>query len=125
MSGTSANNKYNIIRNFVSILENLLLFYHYLEGLYITIITFLYIFLILLCHGDIEPNPGPRKLKKNSLSVCVWNLNSLSPQNFSKLTHLAAYISMYKHEFISLSETYLDSSAPDSLLETDRYNLVR
>ena len=62
MSGTSANNKYNIIRNFVSMLENLLLFYHYLEGMYITIITFLYIFLILLCHSDIEPNPGPKKL---------------------------------------------------------------
>ena len=102
----------------------MLLFYHYLEGVYITVITLLYIFVLLLCHGDIEPNPGPKKLKKNSLSVCHWNLNSLSAHNFSKLTQLKAYISMYKHDFICLSETYLDSSTPDRLLEIDGYILV-
>ena len=125
ISGTSTNNRYNIIRNFVSMLENLLLFYHYLEGAYITIITLLYIFVLLLCHGDIEPNPGPKKLKKNYLSVCHWNLNSLSAHNFLKLTQMKAYISMYKHDFICLSETYLDSSTPDGLLKIEfRYNLV-
>ena len=31
---------------------------------------------------------------------------------------------MYKHDFICLSETYLDSSTPDSLLEIDGYNLI-
>ena len=105
--------------------ENLLLFYHYLEGVYTTVTTLLYIFVLLLCYGDIEPNPGPKKLKKNSLSVCHWNLNSLSAHNFSKLTQLKAYISMYKHDFISLSETYLDSSTPDKLLEIDGHILVR
>ena len=127
ISGTSTNNRYryNLIRKFVSMFEHLLLFYHYLEGVYITVITLLYIFVLLLCHGDIEPNPGPKKLKKNSLSVCHWNLNSLSAHNFSKLTQLKAYISMYKHDFICLSETYLDSSTPDRLLKIDGYILVR
>ena len=32
---------------------------------------------------------------------------------------------MYKHDFICLSETYLHSSTPDSLLEIDGYVLVR
>ena len=32
---------------------------------------------------------------------------------------------MYKHNFICLSETYLDSTTLDSLLEIDVYNLVR
>ena len=32
---------------------------------------------------------------------------------------------MYKHDFIYLSETYLDSSVPDSLFEIHGYNLVR
>ena len=32
ISGTSANNIYNLVRKFVSTLENLLQFYHYLEG---------------------------------------------------------------------------------------------
>ena len=88
--------------------------------MYITIITLLRIFALLLCHGDIEINPGPKKLKKNSLFVCHWNLNSLSVHNFPKLTQLKGYISIYKHDFICLSETYLDSSIPYSLLEVDR-----
>ena len=69
--------------------------------------------------------PGPKKFTKNSLSVCHWNLNSLSAHNFSKLTLLKAYTSIYKHDFICLSETYLDSSIPDSLLEIDGYDLIR
>ena len=103
--------------------ETLLLFFHYVEGVYSTI-TLLFIFALLLCHGDIEINPGPKKLKKISLSVCHWNLTSLSAHKFSKLTQLKAYISKYKHDFICLSETYLDSSIPDSLLEIDGYNLI-
>ena len=41
------------------------------------------------------------------------------------LLNTLSHISMYKHDFICLSETYLDSSVPDSLLEIDGYNLVR
>ena len=77
------------------------------------------------CHGDIELNPGPKKLRNKSLSVCHWNLNSLTAHNYSKLTQLKAYTSMYKYDFICLSETYLDSSTPDSLLEIEGYNLIR
>ena len=66
-----------------------------------------------------------RNLKKKSLSVFHWNCNSISAHNFSKLTQMKAYISLYKHDFICLSEIYLDSSKPDSLLEIDRYILVR
>ena len=35
ISATSTNNRYNLIKNFVSMLENILLFYHYLEGVYV------------------------------------------------------------------------------------------
>ena len=101
--------------------ETLLLFYHYIEGVYITLP---FIFALLLCHGDIEINPGPKKFKKNSLSVCHWNLNSLSAHKYL-LTQLKVYTSIYKHDFICLSETYLDSSIPDSLLEIDGYDLIR
>ena len=80
--------------------ETLLLFFHYVKGVYFTIITLLFIFALLLCHGDIEINPGPKKLKKISLSVCHWNLTSLSAHKFSKLTQLKAYISKYKHDFM-------------------------
>ena len=72
-----------------------------------------------------ELNPGPRKSKRNTVSVCHWNLNSITAHNFSKLTQLKAYISTYKYDFICLSETLLDSSTPDNLVEIQGYNLVR
>ena len=88
--------------------------------------VYLFIFLfIFLCNGDIERNPGPQKLKQNSPSICHWNLSSLSANNFSKHTQLKAYNSVYKHHFICLSETYLDSANPKNLLEIEGYNLIR
>ena len=48
-------------------------------------------------------------------------LNSITVHNFSKLTQLKAYISTYKHDFICLSETYLDSLIPDNLTEIEGY----
>ena len=89
------------------------------------LITFLYIFLLLRRHGDIELIPGPRKSKGNTVSVCHWNLNSITAHNFSKVTQLKAYISTYKYNFICLSETFLDSSTPDNLVDIQGYNLVR
>ena len=87
ISGIFKNKRCNIIINLISMFETLLLFFHYVEGVYITIITFLFIFTLLLCHGDIEINPGPKKL-----TVCHWNLNSLSAHNSSKLTQLKELI---------------------------------
>ena len=81
-------------------------------------------FIILQCHGNNGPDPGTRKLKDN-FSVCHWNLNSLSAHSFSKLTQLKAYNSIYKYDFICLSETYLDSSIPDNLIDIEGYKLIR
>ena len=103
----------------------MLLCYHYFESAYLFLLTFLYISCFLPCHGDIESNPGPRKLKENTFSICHWNLNSITAHNFSKLTQLKAYISTYKHDFICLSETYLDSSISDNLIDIKGYNLFR
>ena len=59
-----------------------------------------------------------------TLSICHWNLNSITVYNFSKPTKLKAYILTYKHDFICLSETYLDSLIPDNLIDIKGYNLV-
>ena len=53
-------------------------------------------FLLLRSHGDIELNPGPHRSNDNNLSVCHWNLNSITAHNFSKLMQLKAYTSTYK-----------------------------
>ena len=92
----------NLIKNFVSFFEILLFGWHYFESAFNILLSLIYNYSFLQCHGDIELNPGPRKLKTNSFSICHWNLNSLATYNFSKLTQLIAYNSIYKHDFICL-----------------------
>ena len=99
----------------VSIVFQYLMFYWLIQVTFI-FLTLIYIYSFLQCHRDIDINPGPRKLKINSFSICHWNLNSLAAHNFSKLTQIKAYNSIFKHDFICLSETYLDSSIPDNLM---------
>ena len=115
----------NLIKSFVTCFKILLFCWHYFESAFIILLTLIYIHIFLQCYGDIEINPGPRKLKINSFSICHWNLNSLATHNFSKLTQLIAYNSIYKHDFICLSETYLDSSIPDNLIDIEGYKLIR
>ena len=99
--------------------------FHYFESFIFSLSTCLYIFLLLRFPGDIEINPGPNKWKENNLSICHWNLNSITAHNFLKLSQLKAYISTYKHDFICLSETYLDSSTPSNIIDIEGYKLVR
>ena len=112
-------------QKFGSTLENLLLFYHYLKGCILLFKLFCKFLFFYRAMGILNQTEVQRKFFKKSLSVCHWNLNSLSAHNFSKLTQLKAYILMYKHDLICLSETYLDSSAHDALLKIDGYYLVR
>ena len=79
-------------------------------GFLLNFFVILYSYYILLTHGDIEVNPGPKKNCSNSFSFCHWNLNSLTAHNYVKLSSLQAYNSVYKHDVICLSETYLDNS---------------
>ena len=62
-------------------------------------------------------NPGPRKSKGNTVSVCHWSLNSITAHNLSKLTQLKAHISTNKYHFLCLVETLLDSSTPVNLAD--------
>ena len=80
-----------------------------------------------ITHGDIEVDPGPKKNCSTNFSFCNWNLNSLSAHNYVKLSSLQAYNSVYKHDVICLSETYLDNSvlSDESDLNFPGYKLVR
>ena len=121
----SKNCENYLVNKFISLIESLLLLYHYFESAYIFLFTLLFLFVLLQCHGDIKLNPGPKNLKTKLFSVCHCNLNSLTTHNYSKLTQLKAYISLYKCDFMCLSETYLNSTTPANLFEIDGYNLVR
>ena len=96
-------------------------------GLLLNFFVILYFCYILLTHGDIEVNPGPKKNCSTNFSFCHWNLNSLSAHNYVKLSSLQAYNSVYKHDVICLSETYLDNSvlSDERDLNFPGYKLVR
>ena len=84
-----------------------------------------FLHILLLQHGDIETNPRPQKEKKKNLSFCHWNVNSLIAHILYKLTHLEAYSSVYKHDFICISETLFGSSVQeeDKNIQLDTNNL--
>ena len=83
-------------------------------------------FLILLS-GDIETNPGPKPISGQSLSICYWNLNSISAHKYTKISLLTAYFLVYNFDIICLFETYLNSETPtgDQNLEIPGYCLLR
>ena len=80
---------------------------------------------LLFLSGDIQLNPGPSN--KHKLSICHWNVNSITAHNFIKLSSLQAFNSTYNFDFICISESYLDStySSDDSSLVLKDYKLVR
>ena len=52
-------------------------------------------------------------------------MNSSPAHNLSKLPQLKAYNSIYKNNFICLSETYLSTSVPNYLIDIEGYKLIR
>ena len=89
---------------------------------------FIYLFfLLLLCNGDVESNPESKKSKELSLSCCHWNVNSLLAHDCVEVNYLEAYNSVFKYDFICISETYFDStiSSDSNNLNISGYNLIR
>ena len=83
-------------------------------------ILFVFILLTLLVCDNIELNPRLRKRDTcYNLSICHWNLNSITAHNFEKVNLLEAYNTVNKFDRICLSETYLDFS-----ILSDNDNLV-
>ena len=50
--------------------------------------------MLLLTHGDVENNPGPKRRTSNYFSCCHWNVNSIMAHN--KLPLQAAYNTLHK-----------------------------
>ena len=86
-----------------------------------------HVFYLIKLSGDIEENPSPKLNSFQKLSICHWNLNSITAHNFIKVSLLIAYNSIYKYDIIYLSETYLNSSTVlgDDSLEIPGCNFVR
>ena len=78
--------------------------------------------LLLLLSSDVHPNPGPlptdQTFSSGFFSFCNWNLNTLSKENFHRITLLEAHNSIFKYDIISLCETSLndDVTVPENAL---------
>ena len=96
-------------------------------GLMLIFFVILYFCYILLTHRYIKVNPGPKKNCSTNLFFCHWNLNSLSAHSYVNVSSLQAYNSVYKHDVICFSETYLDNSvlSDESDLNVSGYKMVR
>ena len=86
-------------------------------------LTALWIFsLLLTLSSDVHPNPGPTSVDQNFsssfLSFCNWNLNTLSKNNFSRISLLEAHNTIFKYDIISLCETSLNDevTVPENAL---------
>ena len=71
MSVVSTNCERKLNKNFITMLEILLICYYYFQSTSMSFLTLLYIFILLQCHGDIEKNLGPRKIKKNPSQYAI------------------------------------------------------
>ena len=83
--------------------------------------------LLIILSADVEHNPGPKRASTSNISICHWNLNSISAHNYTKLFLLKAYIAIHKFDIICLPETCLDFStiSEDNNLAISGYNLRR
>ena len=71
-------------------------------------------FLNILLQGSIETNPGPQKEKIKNLICCHLNVNSqIRVHKLSKISQLQVRNSVYKHDFICISDTFFDSSVQE------------
>ena len=77
ISGTSTDSMYNLIKNFVSLLKNVPVFYHYLEGVYITILTFVNISFINISILQRDLNCTNKQLFLY-WSNLFWSIKSIS-----------------------------------------------
>ena len=85
--------------NFHKIFMKLFVWFLFVMGFSLNTSYRLQSFLVLLS-GDVEINLGPKCTSKTSLSVCHWNLNSISAHNYVKLYLLRAYLVFHKFDII-------------------------
>ena len=69
-------------------------FYLYIQTLYAKQNKKLLLKLLVICCGDVESNPGPKK--QHQISLCHWNLNGLATHNFNKVSLLSNLPYLYQ-----------------------------
>ena len=97
----------------IKICLNFILSYHDFNP--VKLMAIWYYSLLITLSLDIHPNPGPNESSKRSykdgfFSFCNWNLNTLSKNDFYRITLLEAHNQIFNYDIISLCETSLNDS---------------
>ena len=66
--------------------------------------------IVLILSNDIETNPGD--LHHGYLTFCNWNINSLSKDNFQRVSLLEAHNALYNYDIISFCKVSLNTNTP-------------
>ena len=79
-------------------------------------------FFVLILNNDIELNPGDY-LRNGFLSFCSWNINTLSKDNFQRVSLIEAHNSLFNYDIISLCETSQNDSIiiPQKLIDNYKF----
>ena len=85
---------------------------------YIRFVFLCFFEMLLLLSSDIETQPGPN-FNAGSFSFCNWNINTLSKNDFQRVSFLEAHNSIFKYDIISLCETSLNhvTKVPANILK--------
>ena len=110
-----------------AILEWVIYFFKYFGGISNINSTIWLPFLLLTLSNDIELNPGPvtsNSFSTGFLSFCNWNLNTLSKDDFYRISLLEAHNTEFNYDIISLCETSLNDSinVPENSLPGYRFH---
>ena len=95
--------------------------------IFILFIQFICVHDLLIRHSDdTEMNPGLMPNLCHNLSICRWNLNSLTAHNYIKVSRNLLK-SIKKFHVVYLSETFLNLSylPDDDNFDLPGYNIVR
>ena len=76
---------------------------------YIRFVFLCFFEMVLLLSTDIEIQPGP-SFNDSFFSFCNWNINTLSKNDFQRVSLLEAHNSIFKYDIISLCETSLNEA---------------
>ena len=120
-----SNNLLNYDASFISLLFYIFLIaFLFSKGYVSKISTKLYISIFLLLNillgvlvwlcscfmilsDDVEVNPGHKNSVSECLSICHWNLNSISAHDYSKLFLLKAYIYLFTNLILFISQKHI------------------
>ena len=119
---------YTFFETYVLFKDIFMIIRHYFSYIFsISAVYLLHHIRLIRPSGKTELNPGPKPSSFKYFSICHWNLNSITSQDFLKVKLLTAYNVMHKFDIICICESYLnsDTSPSNDKLNIPSYKMFR